>query len=204
MRRWFAHHIYPCHGDKIPLRNLLLDRDGLALNIGCGLTNYGRGVINYDMEQPAHVNGDAHVLPFRDGSFGLVILSEIVEHVSSPMIVLSECKRVLCYGGICYVSVPFIMGYHPCPNDYWRFTSDGLRALVTSSGFSYVDSGCTGGSALGFYRMCVDFAASALYVKNKVIKCILALLFLPIQLFEIVYAGEGRIAAGYYCIARKA
>lgn len=41
------------------------------------------------------VYADAHKMPFRAGSFDLVICTEVLEHVKEPEAVLKEIKRVL-------------------------------------------------------------------------------------------------------------
>jgi ubiquinone/menaquinone biosynthesis C-methylase UbiE len=40
------------------------------------------------------VLGDAHMLPFKDSSFDLVLCSEVLEHVSDPKLVFVELGRV--------------------------------------------------------------------------------------------------------------
>jgi SAM-dependent methyltransferase len=40
------------------------------------------------------VRGDAHYLPFKDNCFDTVNVSELLEHVEDPLLVLKEAKRV--------------------------------------------------------------------------------------------------------------
>lgn len=46
-----------------------------------------------------YVQGDAHQLNFPDGSFDLVYARYVLEHVTAPERVLSEMRRVTCFGG---------------------------------------------------------------------------------------------------------
>ncbi|MEX2026589.1 MAG: methyltransferase domain-containing protein, partial [Pirellulaceae bacterium] len=46
-----------------------------------------------------YVQGDAHELPFADGSFDLVYCRYLLEHVANPVRVLSEMRRVTRPGG---------------------------------------------------------------------------------------------------------
>lgn len=55
--------------------------------------------------------GMAETLPYPDGSFGFINISEVVEHVEDPRAVLMEAARVLQSGGSAYVSVPNRYGY---------------------------------------------------------------------------------------------
>jgi SAM-dependent methyltransferase len=49
---------------------------------------------------------DAHLLPFENGSFDSVVLTEVLEHVYSPYRVLEEVHRVLAPSGKLILSVP--------------------------------------------------------------------------------------------------
>jgi SAM-dependent methyltransferase len=52
------------------------------------------------------VQGDAHQLPFPDGSFAVVILSEVLEHLANDRDAIAEANRVLRPGGTLAVTVP--------------------------------------------------------------------------------------------------
>jgi len=45
-------------------------------------------------------------LPFKDGSFDVVISNHIIEHVKNQKLHLSEIKRVLKQKGVCYLATP--------------------------------------------------------------------------------------------------
>lgn len=51
--------------------------------------------------------GDAYRLPFQDGSFDLVIASELLEHLESPSEGVRELQRVLGRGGRLVASTPY-------------------------------------------------------------------------------------------------
>ena len=52
------------------------------------------------------VSGRAEDLPFADESFDFLNLSELIEHVDHPQLVLREAFRVLTRGGAAYLSAP--------------------------------------------------------------------------------------------------
>ncbi len=91
-----------------------------VLDIGCGLTtpyypwlsHLGEytGIDNrLDGKAPVEgkrlVKADACALPFKDGEFGFVWMSEVLEHLDEPEKALSEAKRVGQHG-VCLFSTP--------------------------------------------------------------------------------------------------
>jgi SAM-dependent methyltransferase len=104
-----------------------------------------------------YVQGDAHELPFRDGSFDLVYARYLLEHVAAPEQVLREMRRVTRTGGrvaVCENDISLMRVDPPCPafEDVWtlfqqyqqRLGGDGLIGrrlfrLFRSAGFSDVE-----------------------------------------------------------------
>ncbi len=67
---------------------------------------------------------DGTCLPFRDRSFDIVLLIDILEHTDHPEGIVAEVRRVLIPGGLVIATVPW--AYHP----YVRFTW--MRKLLSS------------------------------------------------------------------------
>ena len=67
------------------------------------------------------VCGSALALPFRDGTFDTVIMSDFFEHVSEPAAALREAMRVLKDGGMLFINFPPY--YHP----YGAHLSDAIN-----------------------------------------------------------------------------
>jgi len=59
-----------------------------------------------DNTSVAALRMDAHELAFSDTSFDVVVLADLLEHVSDPQRVATEVVRLLRPGGLLYVSVP--------------------------------------------------------------------------------------------------
>lgn len=117
--------------------------EGRVLDVGCGSQPYrdlfeGRckkyfGCDYYVTGTDAtRAAGDA--LPYRDDEFETVVLFQVLEHVPRPWKVVEECARVLKPGGFLLASVPFLFPHHPSPNDFYRYTHEGLASLAEQSG----------------------------------------------------------------------
>jgi ubiquinone/menaquinone biosynthesis C-methylase UbiE len=52
------------------------------------------------------LGGDAAKLPFKGGSFDVVVATAVIEHVPEPGEMIDECNRVLKRGGICVLTTP--------------------------------------------------------------------------------------------------
>lgn len=105
------------------------------------------GLISFDLFRfpGVQVVGDAHRLPFGDASLDGIISTALLEHVEHPEPILLEMQRVVRPGGLVYVEVPFLQGYHPDPIDMRRYTRPGLEQKVSEAGFTIVESGVSGG-----------------------------------------------------------
>ena len=91
---------------------------------------------------PTHrpdIIADAAALPFPDGCVDAVVIVEVLEHVSNPASVLEEVQRVLRADGVVVGSVPFVFPIHGDPSDYYRYTDEGLRHLLSGFARSHVD-----------------------------------------------------------------
>lgn len=133
------------------------NRDKIILDIGSGGRNLNPYIITVDksFETKPKVLADIHELPFRDECIDCIICTGTFEHIKNPWKAADEFYRILKKGGFVYISTPFMQGYHPDPEDYWRFTDKGLEELFLR--FGKIDSGVLIGSGSGLYWGIVDF-----------------------------------------------
>ncbi len=130
-------------GRKVPHRSRVLD-------VGAGDAPYAElfahtDYVTLDWESSPHegartadVAASADAMPLPDASFDVVVLTQVLEHVRRPGVVLSEIARVLKPGGWLYATVPFVWELHEEPHDYWRFTRYALAALLEDAGMNAV------------------------------------------------------------------
>lgn len=217
-RRRFVETVYATHNSSPQIVAALgrcLSHVGPSdriLNVGSGHSRRLSQTTNFDYVQTPTVDcrGAAERLPFRSGAFNVVITQETLEHVREPDVAVSEMYRVLTPGGLLYCQVPFVIGYHPGPTDFWRFSREGIAQILERAGFSCDEIGIAVGPATGFYRIAVEFiAVTACWVSQSLYiptKAVFALALAPLKVLDVVLvnvAQADRIAGGYYVIARK-
>lgn len=78
------------------------------------------------------------LFPFEDNSFDTVLLFHNLYIAKDPQMTMSEVRRVLKPGGFVLISSPFGMNIMAEPNDFMRFTKEGLDNLFNNSGMVIV------------------------------------------------------------------
>lgn len=124
---------------------------GRLLDVGCGSQPY-RSLFSVDSyvgleidsdESRARGIADAYyegdVFPFDEASFDTVLCNQVLEHVFDADRFCAEMCRVLVPGGLLVLTVPFVWDEHEQPNDFARYSSFGLRALLKRNGFRIIE-----------------------------------------------------------------
>lgn len=218
IRYFFVKKIYADHNSsktvKMVLKKLLqeIPVNGFGLNVGSGRTKLDPRVKNMEIESAENVDfvGRVESIPLSDESIDLIITQEVLEHVEKPLVAMREMARVLKYHGKLYLQVPFIIGFHPCPNDYWRFTNEGIVLLAKDTGFIVLETGYSVGSATGFYRIAVEFFSILLSIPIHILyrpsKAFFSLLLYPIKWLDPLLnmsSERYRISGGFYVVCEK-
>lgn len=82
------------------------------------------------------VEEDSSVRGASSRDYDLVLSTQVMEHVANPENYLREAARLLKPGGKLVLSTHGTFPDHGCPYDFRRWTADGLRQIVGTSGFS--------------------------------------------------------------------
>ena len=115
-----------------------------VLNIGAGkTTTYNKFFegTNYETLDPrksakaTYIMDVAREIPNK--KYDVLILSNVLEHISEPMLFFRNASKLLKPNGVMIIGVPFLYSHHP-PGDYYRYTAEGLKYLVEE----YFDNDC--------------------------------------------------------------
>lgn len=142
-------------GDFFVLRNLraFLERalqqwvhaDTTVADIGCGeqplrllVEGLGGEYTGVDVVQNIHgtvdVIADISQVPLPGNSFGVVLCTEVLEHVPNTAAAFAELKRLCRPGGAIILTTPFMYPLHEEPYDFVRLTPHMLRQCAGEFG----------------------------------------------------------------------
>ena len=158
--------------------------------------------LDIDAESSPDIIGDARNIPLQDNSVDVVISKSVLEHIAEPEKSISEMHRILKQGGFLYLYTPFFQRIHASPNDYYRFTEQGLRYLLRA--FEKADIYSNGGYVTSY--------ANVVYLGSYALDAALGLGFLlRVLLWPLFYLlvrldrfDRYRLnTIGYFGFARK-
>lgn len=128
------------------------------INIGSGGYDRIPGAINVDPYRggPDTIRAFGEDLPFEDDSIDVAFCGGVLEHVKEPQQIVDEVLRVLKPGGEFYLEVGFLEPFHEAPEDYNRWTVNGLRFLCRS--FEELEVGISNGPGSAVAWILVEYA----------------------------------------------
>lgn len=138
------------------------DRNALVVNVGSlskKLVGDGARIINLDISHYPNTDivADAHQMPFLDNTLDGVIIKNVFEHIRDPIKVRNELLRVLKPGGRIFAKVPFMQPFHAVPDDYQRFSVNGLKEFFKD--FEIIEEGIAVGSSSAISWMLMEYFA---------------------------------------------
>ncbi len=190
---------------EVPRTLELIPPEGVIVDVGAGGRRITPQVVAVDFIPFAgtDVIADVHQLPFRDGSVHAVVCTGTLEHVEDPARVVAGMRRILREGGIIHLEVPFLQPFHADPEDYWRWTLDGLRLFATRLGFEEIRSGAHLGRQSAINELVIGYFQS--WFRNryfrKGVDIVLSFLFFPLRYLDILGARE--FASAVFFVGRR-
>ena len=130
--RYARGSLLDCGAGKVPFYGVYKD---LVSEITC--TDWGSS--RHDLQ---HIDKEVDLsrqLPFDESSMDTILLTDVLEHLSNPQMVLCECERILRSNGHVLIFVPFLYWLHEQPHDYFRYTEHALAHLIETSGLVSVE-----------------------------------------------------------------
>jgi SAM-dependent methyltransferase len=156
-----------------------------------------------DLVADAH---NMHMVP--SNSVNCVVSISTIEHVRYPHDVIAEIYRILKPGGIVYLNIPFIFAFHADPDDYYRFSFNGIKILCEK--FEIVDSGFNRGPASTMADLLARFCSILFSFNNervfRINRTVFRWLLFWIKYFDCFiahYKMANMIAGDSYLIGRK-
>lgn len=187
-----------------------LSSQATVVNVGSGTKSLGSKVIDLDFYPFPNVSLVALVekLPFKNSSLDAIVCDNVLEHVKDPGQVVAEIFRVLKPGGLVYVGVPFIINYHSSPNDFQRWTVEGLRHLMRGFNERELKIACGPTSAMTtilgeWLALLLSFNVGFLY---NIFLIFFTIVLTPLKLLDYLlsfYKRADNIAYGFYFVGVK-
>src|SRR6266576_254368 len=193
---------------------------GRLLDMGCGhvplyetYRDFVQESVCIDWKNTIHANPflDESVdldgnLPFGDQTFDTILLTDVLEHIAEPKLLMSEITRLLRYDGKLIMGVPFFYWLHEVPHDYYRYTEHALRRFCDLNGLKVLELEPYGGLAEIF----VDLTLKGIAHLPKPLAACLRIAYSPVAALTNTAAcrklsklTQSDFPLGYVTIAQK-
>lgn len=179
---FFSGHVVDLGCGSSPYKDLIIKKSGSRINsylsIDVEESPYHRGT-NLDMVW----NGQS--IPLENDSITCVLMTEVIEHLPEPSIVLAEIRRVLIPGGFLVLTLPFLYPLHEPPSDYARYTPYFIESLASKLGFIIISTRRFGGWNHSFAHFMILWLQSKKH--NPALSTAMHILLLPLYLLMLLF-----------------
>lgn len=190
---------------------------GLLLDLGCGnVPLYGMykdqiiDNICIDWGNSLHKNvfldleTDLNTkIPLDSEQFDTILITDVLEHIGKPELLMSEMTRLLKPNGKLILTVPFLYWLHEQPHDYFRYTEFALQMFCQENDLLIIELAPYGGAL----EVILDILAKQLIrVSDQVciMYSILSLTLIESALGQkISLKMTKNFPIGYYLVAQK-
>ena len=177
-------------GLLLGIREFASQVHGRVLDVGCGNRPYEQlfdasEYVGLELDTPenrltktADVYYSGTVFPFEPNSFDSVVCNQVFEHIFEPEAFLREIGRVLKNQGRLLLTVPFVWDEHEQPRDFGRYSSFGLRALLSRNGFEVLELRKTVDDIRVIFQMLNAYIFKKTCVRNPYLSLLLTLILI--------------------------
>jgi SAM-dependent methyltransferase len=121
-----------------------LPDEALILDVGAGHGDFadifeGRNYFSLDIVPYAEVDLVCDLnqsIPFKAGTFDVVVLMNVLEHVFENRGLVKNIAKIIKPGGKLILTIPFLLKVHQAPFDFSRYTPYYLEALAKDAGLT--------------------------------------------------------------------
>jgi SAM-dependent methyltransferase len=145
---------------KIYERIIKEHASGLLLDLGCGnvpLYEIYKDLVTdnicIDWADTLHKNEYLDyelnlntILPLESEQFDTILITDVLEHIAKPELLMSEMARLLKPNGKIILTVPFLYWLHEQPNDYFRYTEFALKMFCQQNNLTLIQLEAYGGA----------------------------------------------------------
>ena len=178
---------------------LILNLKGRLLDVGCGTRPY-EGVCNVDEYIGLEVDDegnrnhnfadifyDGKIIPFEDKFFDSILSNQVFEHVFNPNEFLREINRVTKIDGLFLITVPFVWDEHEQPYDYARYSSFGLKHILSENGFEIVEYRKSNNGFEVIIQLINDYIFKVTMTKSAYINFLITLILIaPVNIIGLI------------------
>lgn len=188
----------------------MLSRSARVVDLGAGGRRITPEVFTVDGDASSRPDlvCDLHAVPLPDASFDGAFCCGTLEHVRDADRVARELVRLVKPGGLVYIDVPFLQGFHADPHDYRRWTLPGLRLFCERLGLEEVASGVPSGPGSAVSWVVSEYVRIALGggAVARALTLAARLLLRPLLWMDrwmVRKPQAHRLASGVFVIGRK-
>ena len=179
--------------------DLIPSLDGKLLDIGCGTKPY-ENICNVDKYIGLEIDDegnrqhkfadafyDGKTMPFKDKEFDSILSNQVFEHVFNPNEFLREINRITKIDGLFLITVPFVWDEHEQPYDYARYSSFGLKYILSENGFEIIEHRKSNNGLEAIFQLINDYIFKITITKSIYINLFITLILMaPVNIIGLV------------------